>query len=123
LSRIVFQVSDKKTMETIMVGAQTAKQFQRNGHKSQDDMKDNPKSEVERKTKKKVKFEIGKDDSRVTQRGKPARGDAKGGWSKRLYIQVLRTGLVGQAPMPWAAVSLKMPAAGPGTRRTLHARL
>jgi hypothetical protein len=28
LSRIVFQENDKKTMETIMVGAQTAKQFQ-----------------------------------------------------------------------------------------------
>ncbi len=46
LSRIVFQVNDKKTMETIMVGAQTAKQFQSNGPKYQDKMRDNHNSEV-----------------------------------------------------------------------------
>ncbi len=58
LSRIVFQESDKKTMETIMVGAQTVKQFQSNGQKYQDDMKDNPNSEVKRKKKKSVLFQI-----------------------------------------------------------------
>ncbi len=44
-----------------MVEAQTAKQFQRNGQKYQDDMKDYSNSEVKRKTKKSVKFEIEED--------------------------------------------------------------
>jgi hypothetical protein len=45
LSTIEVQMSDNKTMKTIMFGAQTAKQYQSNGQKYQDDMKDNPKSD------------------------------------------------------------------------------
>ena len=48
-------------METIMFGAQTAKQFQINGQRYQDDMKDNPESGVNRKTQKSVKFQIEED--------------------------------------------------------------
>jgi len=57
-SPIIFSESDDKTMETIMFGAQTAKQFQINGQKYQEDMKDNPNSGVKRKTQ---KFQIEED--------------------------------------------------------------
>ena len=49
---------DSKMMETIMFGAQTAKQFQNNG---QYQVKDNPKSESKRKKQKSVKFQIEED--------------------------------------------------------------
>ena len=39
-STIVLQEDDNQMMETIMFGAQTAKQFQNNSQKYQDDMKD-----------------------------------------------------------------------------------
>ena len=57
-SAIIFQESDNKIMETIMFGAQTAKKFQSNGQKYQDDMKGNPKTGVKHKTQKSVKFQI-----------------------------------------------------------------
>ncbi len=44
-----------------MFGAQTAKQFQSNGQKYQDDMKGNPKTGVKDKTQKSVKFQIEED--------------------------------------------------------------
>ena len=54
-STIVLQsdyvTDDSKMMETIMFGAQTAKQFQNNG---QYQVKDNPKSESKRKKQKSV---------------------------------------------------------------------
>jgi hypothetical protein len=60
LSMIEVQMSENKTMKTIMFGAQTAKQFQSKGQKYQDDMKDNPKSEakIESKKQKSVNFQI-----------------------------------------------------------------
>jgi hypothetical protein len=63
LSTIIFQVSNNKTMETIMFGAQSAKRYQRDGQKYQDDIKDNSKSEanIMRKTQKSVKFQIEED--------------------------------------------------------------
>jgi hypothetical protein len=63
LSTIEVQMSDNKTMKTIMFGAQTAKQFQSNGQKYQDDMKDNPKSDAKIKSKKQesVRFQIEED--------------------------------------------------------------
>jgi major membrane immunogen (membrane-anchored lipoprotein) len=60
-SAIIFQESDNKMLEIIMVGAQTAKQFQSNDQKNQDYMKGNPQTGVERKTQKSVKFQIGED--------------------------------------------------------------
>jgi hypothetical protein len=50
---------DNKTMKTIMFGTQIAKQFQSNGQKYQDDMKDNPKSaaKIKSKKQKKIKFQ------------------------------------------------------------------
>jgi hypothetical protein len=48
-------------MKTIMFGAQTAKQYQSNGQKYQDEMKDNPKLGVKRKTQKSVKHKIEED--------------------------------------------------------------
>ena len=63
LSTIEVQMSDNKTMETIIFGAQTAKQFQSNGQKYQDDMKDNPISEskIKNKTQKSVNSQIEED--------------------------------------------------------------
>ncbi len=60
-STIIFQESDSKIMETIMFGAQTAKQFQSNDQKYQDDMKGNPNSGVRRKKQKAVKFQLEED--------------------------------------------------------------
>ena len=53
-------MSDIKTMETIMFGAQTANKFLDNGQKYQDNMKDNPKSEanIKRETQKSIKFQV-----------------------------------------------------------------
>jgi hypothetical protein len=45
-SAIIFPESDNKIMETIVFGAQTAKQFQINDQKYQDDMKGNLKTGV-----------------------------------------------------------------------------
>jgi hypothetical protein len=58
---IVFQESDDKIAETIMFCAQTARQFQSNHQKYQDDMKGNPKTVVKRKTHKSAKFQIEED--------------------------------------------------------------
>jgi hypothetical protein len=55
---IIFQESDTKMFETIMFGAQTAKQFQSNDQKYQDDMKGDPTMGDKRKTRKSVKFQI-----------------------------------------------------------------
>ena len=60
-SAIIFPESENKIMETIMFGAQTAKQFQSNDQKYQDDMKGNPKTGVKHKTQKSVKFQIEED--------------------------------------------------------------
>jgi hypothetical protein len=57
----MFEESDKKMLETIMFGAQTAKQVQSNDQKYQDDMKGNPKTGVKHKTQKSVKFHIEED--------------------------------------------------------------
>jgi len=61
-SAIMLLESDDKTMEEIMLGAQTAKQSQR---KHQDSMKGNPNSEVKRKTQKSVRFKI--EDDKVIE--------------------------------------------------------
>ncbi len=45
-----------------MLGAQTAKQFQSDVQKYQDDMKDNPKTGVKRKQQKSVKSQIEEDE-------------------------------------------------------------
>ena len=58
---MINQESDNKVMETIMFGAQTAKQCQSNDQKYQDDMKGNPKTVVKHKTQKLVKFQIEED--------------------------------------------------------------
>ncbi len=54
----------------MMFGAQTAKQYQSNGQKYQDEMKDNPKLGVKRKMQKSVKHKIEGDkdiEDHVTQ--------------------------------------------------------
>ncbi len=60
-SAIIFQESNNRMMETIMFGAQAARQFQSNYQKYQDDMKSNPTTGVKRKTQKSVKFQIEED--------------------------------------------------------------
>jgi hypothetical protein len=62
-STIEVQMSDTKTMKTIMFGAQTAKQYQSNGQKYQDDMNDNPKSDakIKSKTQESVRLQIEED--------------------------------------------------------------
>jgi hypothetical protein len=60
-SAIIFPESDDTIMETIMFGAQTAKQFQSDDQKYQDDMKGNPEMGVKHKTQKSVKFQIEED--------------------------------------------------------------
>ena len=66
-SAIEVQMSDNKTMKTIMFGAQTVKQYQSNGQKYQDDMKDNPKSDANIKSKKQKPFRFQIEEDKVIE--------------------------------------------------------
>jgi hypothetical protein len=69
-SKFIFPKNENEIMKTMMFGAQTAKQYQSNGQKYQDEMKDNPKLGVKRKTQKSVKHKIEGDkdiEDHVTQ--------------------------------------------------------
>jgi hypothetical protein len=57
-SNFIFPKHENEIMKRIMFGAQTAKQYQSNGQKYEDEMKDNPKLGVKRKTQKSVKHKL-----------------------------------------------------------------
>ena len=60
-SKSIFPKNENEIMKTMMFGAQTAKQYQSNEQKHQDEMKDNLKLVVKHKTQKSVKHKIEED--------------------------------------------------------------
>ena len=68
--KISLKEYDNQMMKTMIFGAQTAKQCQINSQRYQDDMKDNTKSGINRKTQNSVKFQMEEDkviEAYVTQ--------------------------------------------------------